>query len=108
MRRQDGSWSAPPPSYPCFVAESDGCTNRLAEYLDMTPVDGRTGAGDGGGGDTDGSGEEEEEGEDEGEWREGGDSLQSRRDGAIRGGGTPPERGRVMGEQEMLRFFGVG
>jgi hypothetical protein len=36
MRRPDGSWSAPPPQYPCISAQDgSGCCMNLQRYRDM-------------------------------------------------------------------------
>ncbi|GBF88197.1 hypothetical protein Rsub_00909 [Raphidocelis subcapitata] len=111
MRRPDGSWAAPPPLYPCFVAASDGCTNRLAEYLHVGLP------GDGDCSDDGGSGAESTSSEGGG----GGD-------GGDKGGGSVPplsslgngpaaaaaaaaaaavgaDLGRVLEEEEFLAFF---
>lgn len=34
MMTADGRWSAPPPAYPCIVAD-DGATDRISDYWDM-------------------------------------------------------------------------
>ncbi|XP_046398380.1 protein N-terminal glutamine amidohydrolase [Ischnura elegans] len=35
MRREDGTWSKPPPSYPAI--SQPGCVNNLDEFIDMDP-----------------------------------------------------------------------
>lgn len=101
MRLPDGSWSAPPPPYPCFVAP-DGCTNRLNEYLDVAP--------DSGGGDRGGGGSRS--GSESGDGGGGLDTADNEFTGlagaaAAGGDGTPfaEPLGCAMPERAMLRFF---
>jgi hypothetical protein len=121
MRAPSGGWSAPPPAYPPFVASSDGCTNRLQEYLDMALPGEAQGAGrrQAEAHHQEDVGEDEVEGEEEGE-----DEAAERRAGragAGAGGGSaaagalgggvagrsPVDAplGRVLREREMLWFF---
>jgi len=94
MRRPDGSWAATPPPYPCFVAESDGCTHRLGAYLDVFAA---------------GDAEEDQVGEEGGSVSPRVASLDSGR--GCSGGGAgdssvvASEMGCVLSEAEMLGFF---
>ncbi|KAI8474772.1 MAG: N-terminal glutamine amidase-domain-containing protein [Monoraphidium minutum] len=125
MRAPGGGWAAPPPPYPPFVAESDGCANRLQAYLDVAeayprgggPGDGSDddgsgggsggdgGSGSGDGGEADVAGAVEEGGANGGgRGSGGGDGVR----GVGSGGGVPrAEMGRVMRQGELLRAFGA-
>ncbi len=82
MLKEDGSWKAPPPDYPCVVAQ-DGATMNLHRYWDME----QGGAdGDDGGGGAGAAGAVEAGGA---------------------AGGDEGRYGRVMGEWELREMFGA-
>lgn len=97
MRTPSGGWSAPPPPYPPFVAESDGCTNRLQAYLDVSEAYAPAETLASGGGD--------------GAHAAGGMLIHGSSGAGGAGGGdgaaASRELGFVMREEDMLRFFGV-
>jgi hypothetical protein len=100
MRLVGGGWSAAPPPYPCFVAESDGCTHRLSAYLDVGLPHDRSRGGDGGGGDGDGG---SEGGGGNVEWAERFGCGDGSSAAAAEAAGVA--LGCVMEEEEMIRFF---
>lgn len=105
MALPGGGWSAPPPPWPCFVAASDGCANRLQAYLAVGGGGGSDdsgGSGDSSGGSRGGSSSDEDDGG--GRGGGGAETGAAARAAAAAAAGAP-DLGTVLSEPRMLARF---